>query len=654
MLRKTVFISFLSMTALFVAAQDKKATLFTVAGQPVSVGDFEYVYTKNNINNQADYSEKSLRDYLNLYENFRLKVKEAEAMKLDTIASLKNELEGYRKQLAKSYLTDKEISDQLIREAYDHLSKEIDVSHILVRLDENANPADTAAAYKKIMDIKKRLNKGEDFGTLAIQFSEDPSAKQNKGDIGYFTAFMTVYPFEAAAYQLKPGEVSNPVRTQFGYHLIKMNNMRKAQGDIHVAQLLLKFLPEMTDADKAAVKTKIDKIYSDLQSGAIKWEDAVAQFSEDRATKDKNGELQWFGTGKMLPEYEAAAFGIAKDGDLAKPIQTKLGWHIIKRLEKREIPPFDEIKNDLKKRVERDSRSSVAKNKLIDRIKRENNFQVFELNKNIYLSTADSSVLSNSFNTKAMENLNNTVLFKLAGNEYKGDAFTSFLSKNVRRRNDKSKDALMNEYFEAWVDMACLNYEETQLENKKPDFKNLMQEYRDGILLFELTDRMVWGKALKDTVGLQAFYEQNKTKYMWPERAEAEIFNCSTKKVADAAYKMAQKGKSASDIQAKLNKDAAKGKVSVITKKFEKEEYDVVDKAGWKVGISPLKMNADSTYQFVYTRRIVQPEPKTLKEAKGFVVSDYQQALESSWLADLKNKYPIILNESVFRSLIKK
>lgn len=654
MLRKTVFISFLSMTALFVAAQDKKATLFTVAGQPVSVGDFEYVYTKNNINNQADYSEKSLRDYLNLYENFRLKVKEAEAMKLDTIASLKNELEGYRKQLAKSYLTDKEISDQLIREAYDHLSKEIDVSHILVRLDENANPADTAAAYKKIMDIKKRLNKGEDFGTLAIQFSEDPSAKQNKGDIGYFTAFMTVYPFEAAAYQLKPGEVSNPVRTQFGYHLIKMNNMRKAQGDIHVAQLLLKFLPEMTDADKAAVKTKIDKIYSDLQSGVIKWEDAVAQFSEDRATKDKNGELQWFGTGKMLPEYEAAAFGIAKDGDLAKPIQTKLGWHIIKRLGKREIPPFDEIKNDLKKRVERDSRSSVAKNKLIDRIKKENNFQVFELNKNIYLSTADSSVLSNSFNTKAMENLNNTVLFKLAGNEYKGNAFTSFLSKNVRRRNDKSKDALMNEYFEAWVDMACLNYEETQLENKKPDFKNLMQEYRDGILLFELTDRMVWGKALKDTVGLQAFYEQNKTKYMWPERAEAEIFNCSTKKIADAAYKMAQKGKSASDIQAKLNKDAAKGKVSVITKKFEKEEYDVVDKAGWKVGISPLKMNADSTYQFVYTRRIVQPEPKTLKEAKGFVVSDYQQALESSWLADLKNKYPIILNESVFRSLIKK
>ena len=654
MLRKIIFISLAIVATFSVKAQDKKATLFTIAGKPVSVADFEYVYTKNNINNQADYSEKSLREYLNLFQNFKLKVKEAEALQLDTIPSLKNELEGYRKQLAKSYLTDKEISEQLIKEAYDHYSKEINCSHLLIRCDENANPADTFAAYKKIMDLKKRMDKGEDFGALAAQYSEDPSAKQNKGEIGYFSAFQTVYPFEAAAYNLKKGEVSNPVRTQFGYHLIKMNDIRPAQGEVHVAHLLLKFLPEMKDTDKEAVKTRIDGIYNDLKSEKIKWEDAIIQYTEDRSNKDKNGELPWFGTGKMVPEFEKAAFAINKDGELSAPIRTAYGWHIIKRLEKRGLPAFDDKKTELKNKVEKDSRSSVAKTKLIDRIKSENNFKVFDINKSNFFNLADSTISSNLFNVKSVESLANTTLFTLANNTYTGQGFTSFLSKYVKKRNDKPKAALLNEYFDTWVNQSCLNYEESQLENKKPEFKNLMQEYRDGILLFELTDRMVWGKALKDTVGLQNFYEKTKTKYMWGERADADIFNCTDKKIATAAYKLAQKGKSADYIQTKLNKADAKSKVSVITKKFDKDEYEVVDKAGWKVGLSTLSEKSDSSYQFVHTKKILQPEPKSLKEAKGFVVSDYQTELEAEWLNTLKNKYPIVTNEAVLNSLIKK
>jgi peptidyl-prolyl cis-trans isomerase SurA len=319
-MKKLLALSFGTISLLAQAQKaDKSAVIFTVASQPVTVGEFEYVYTKNNINNQANYSEQSLNDYLKLYENFRLKVKEAEALHLDTISSLKTELEGYRKQLAKNYLTDREISDQLIQEAYDRSLKEVRAAHILVKCDESANPADTLAAYKKITDIRKRIVKGEDFGKLAQELSDDPSAKQNKGDIGYFTVFQTVYPFESAVYTTKPGELSMPVRTMYGYHLVKVIAERPAQGEIHVAHILRKFPENATPLQKEATHKTIDSINALLTNGKISFDDAVTAFSEDRTSKSKNGELPWFGTGRMVPEFEAAAFAIKADGAVSSP-----------------------------------------------------------------------------------------------------------------------------------------------------------------------------------------------------------------------------------------------------------------------------------------------------------------------------------------------
>jgi peptidyl-prolyl cis-trans isomerase SurA len=325
-MKKAIFISFLCASTLLSAQQvDKKSTIFTVAGQPVTVGEFEYVYTKNNLNNQADYSEKSLTDYLKLYENFRLKVKEAEALKLDTIQSLVNELAGYRKQLAKSYLTDREITEALVKDAYDRSLKEVNVAHILVKCDENANPADTLAAYKKAMDIRKRLLKGEDFGKLAAELSDDPSAKQNKGDIGYFSVFQTVYPFESAAFNTKAGEISFPVRTSFGYQLVKGIAQRPAQGEILVAHILRKFPENATAEQKDAVAKQIDSIDKQLVSGKLTFAEAVSKYSEDRTSKGKNGELPWFSTGRMVPDFERGAFALKANGELSKPVQTTYG-----------------------------------------------------------------------------------------------------------------------------------------------------------------------------------------------------------------------------------------------------------------------------------------------------------------------------------------
>jgi peptidyl-prolyl cis-trans isomerase SurA len=660
MIRQTIVSSiiFLSLSS-FGQKTDKSSVIFTVSGQPVTVGEFEYVYTKNNINNQADYSERSLTDYLTLYENFRLKVREAEELRLDTISTLKNELEGYRKQLAKSYLTDKEITDQLIQEAYDRSKQEVNVSHILIGCEEGANPSDTLTAYKKAIEFRARLEKGEDFAKLAKEsadkFKGDPSAKDNGGTIGWFTVFQTVYPFESAAYNLKPGQISMPVRTQFGYHLVKLNNVRPAQGEIHVAHVMLKFSDKATDADKAKVKIRIDSVYNLLSQDKLAWDDAVSGLSEDRTSKTKKGELQWFGVGKMMPEFEEAAYTLKKDGDISKPVKTSYGWHIIKRLGKRDLPPFSEVKNDFKKKVERDSRSSVAKTKLIDRIKKENNFSENAANRKEFFHAIDSTQIRTAIHKDSIRFSKDITLFTLAGKSYTTSDFASYLEKVTKKRSDKNKEGLLAEYYDGFINQKCLDYEESMLDKKKPEFASLMKEYRDGILLFELTDRQVWGKATKDTLGLQSFYEANKTKYMWKERADVNIFNCSDQKICDEAHKLAEKGKSSEEIQKKLNKEGSNSKVSVIGGKYEKGQYDVVDKTDWKKGYTPVsKLGNDSSYQFIHVREIAKPEPKSLKEAKGYAVSDYQEYLEKKWLADLRNKYPIVVNQDVFKSLIKK
>jgi peptidyl-prolyl cis-trans isomerase SurA len=652
---------FMILVTLGVVAQpkaDKSAVIFTVANKPVTVGEFEYVYTKNNVNNQSDYSEKSLKDYLNLYQNFRLKVREAEEMKLDTLPSLKTELDGYRKQLAKTYLADKEITDQLVQEAYDRMKMDINVSHIMVGCDENANPADTLVAYKKAMEYYNRLLKGEDLAKLAKEAADkdkgDGSAKDNGGKLGWFSAFMMVYPFESAAYHLKMGEVSKPVRSQYGYHVIKLNDTRQAVGEVHVAHIMLKITDANTAAEKAAAKKTIDSIYAELRKGTIKWNDAVTYLSDDRTSKSRMGELQSFGVGRMMPEFETAAFALAKDSDISAPIMTSYGWHIIKRLDRKPIGTFNELKGDLKKRVEHDSRSSVAKTKLIERIKRENAYKEDTRSHTELVAAIDSSILQGVFRKDSMKYKKDVPLFYLAGTTYSTQEFLTYIERTAKRRSDKGKESLINEYYDTYVNQKCLDYEESMLDKKKPEFANLMKEYRDGILLFELTDRQVWGKAIRDTIGLQAFYEGHKTKYLWGKRVEADIYNCTDAKIAADARKMVDKHEMPSAIQKKLNKEKATSKVSVISGKYEKGQYDVVDKVEWKPSTTATAMLADSSYRFLVIKQVTENDLKTLKEAKGYVVSDYQEYLEKNWLDTLRRKYPISVNEDIYRSLIKK
>ena len=642
----------LTMLPLSMQAQSSRV-LFTVGGDPVTVEEFEYVYTKNNFNNQSDYSEKSLREYLKLYENFRLKVKEAEAQKLDTISSLIRELAGYRKQLAETYIYDKTITDRLMEEAYARMQKNLHVSHILIEVDIAANPKDSLEAYQKIMDIRKRLMKGENFGKLAKEFSNDPSAKENGGDIGWITAFTTVYPFETKAFSLKKGEISGPVRTNFGYHLIRLNDLRDDPGEYTVAHIMMRVADTATAQQKAAVGKRMDSVYTLLSSGAMPFDSAVVRFSEDRASRSKKGEIPPFTSGRMVPEFETAAFQLKNDGEISKPVLSPFGWHIIRRISVKKLGSYGDMKNDIKKRVERDTRSQVAQEILFENIKKEYQFSEDLKALKAVSSRIDTSL--NSGNWKATPGSSfSERLFTLAGRNYTAAELVAYMEKNSRTRPDKEKDELVEEYYDNWKKQCMKEYEETQLDRKKPEFRNLMKEYRDGVLIFELTDREVWGKAVKDTLGLQRYHSEFARKYMWGQRVDATVYNATDIKLAEMARKMLSKGKTVSEVEAKINKAGTKGKLSSFNGKYEKGQYDVVDKVNWQPGLSPLEKLNDSTYRWVQINRLVEPEPKLLKEAKGYIVSDYQEYLEKNWLAALRNRYPIVLNEEVLKSLIKK
>lgn len=631
----------------------KDQVLFTFGGNPVSLGEFDYVYRKNNINDDNAYSQKSLEEYLELYINFRLKVKEAESLGMDTLRSIMDELKGYREQLAKSYLQDREVTDKLLQEAYERMRYEIRASHILVKVEGNGLPADTLKAYKLALELMKRAEKGEDFEKLAREHSADPSVKDNGGDLGYFSVMQTVYPFETAAYNTPVGKITMPVKSKFGYHVIKVLDRRPAQGKINVAHILVKIPDDATPAQIEESKKKADEIYQQLKAGAS-FEEMARKNSEDKLSAGKGGVLPEFSTGKMVMEFEKAAFALQHDGDISEPVKTDYGWHIIKRISKPGIPTFEEAKADLKKRIERDSRSALATEVLVNRIKKENNFKENSKNKDALFKKIEKDLSSPKITVSNKTGLEKP-LFELAGKSYSQKDFVDFIETQQSKNREALPYRIFTDLYDKYIEKVCLDYQDSMLETKYPDFRALMQEYRDGTLLFALTDQKVWSKAIQDTAGLKEFREKNKFSYMWDTRLNALIFTARDAKTAKAARKLISKGKL--DTQAILRKINSKDSVNIMLTMqegvYEKGQSQLIDKIEWKEGLSADFINPDSSITFVQVKQVIPPTPKSLDEARGFIVSDYQEFLEKEWIRQLREKYPVTVNRAVFNTLIK-
>lgn len=640
---------FVALSSLNVWAQDNSPVLMNVAGKSVTKAEFENIYHKNSPKDKPQ-DEKALKEYLELFINFKLKVKEAEDLGLDTTVAFKNELEGYRKQLAQPYLTDSEANEKLIKEAYDRLKREIRASHILIKCDQNALPKDTLAAYNKALDLRKRIIKGEAFDKLAKQYSDDPSAKDNGGDLGYFTGLQMVYPFETACFNTKVGETSMPVRTRFGYHVIKVLDNRESMGQVQVAHIMVKLPKPATAADSANVKAKINEIYGKVKAGE-NFSELAAQYSDDKGSARKGGELPFFGPGKMVFEFEQASFALKNKGDFSEPVLTQFGWHIIKLLDRKPIASFDEMKAELKNKISKDSRSQKSKESLVARVKKQNNYKENLKARDEFYSVVDSTFFAGKWTIEKASKLNKE-LFTIGTQKYTQADFAKFIEKNQSKTEKTPIQSLVNNLYRQYTDQMVIAYEETLLPNKYIDYRLLLNEYRDGILLFELTDRKVWSAAVKDTLGLNSFYEKNKQNYLWDDRVEARIYKCKDKAIADKAKKMLnnkKKNYTSDDILKELNKDSQLN-IQIESGKYLKGDHDLIDKVEWNPG-TMKELTQDNQVILVFIDKLLKQEPKSLNEAKGLVTSDYQNFLEKQWIESLRAKYPVEVKQDVLQTV---
>ncbi|MCK5080042.1 MAG: peptidylprolyl isomerase [Bacteroidales bacterium] len=651
------------------AQKEDKRVLISIDDEEISVSEFLNVYQKNNVDTDLS-DKKSLQDYLELYINFRLKVKEARDLGMDTAKAFVEELDGYRKQLAEPYFNDQEVTDELLLEAYDRLMFDVRASHILIKIDENALPADTLLAYKKVMVIRERLMAGEDFAGVAAELSDDPSArdrqaqgqvrKGNGGDLGYFTVFDMVYPFETGAYSTVVGEISMPVRTSYGYHLIKVTDKQEALGKATVAHLYLAMPKNATASDSIRIEKEISVLYQRILEGE-KFEDLVLEFSDDRGSKEKGGVLPRFGSNRMVPEFIVAVSDIQDSGDISQPVLTSFGWHILKLLDRQRPGDYKVEVIDLKRKMTKDTRAMKSRETVIDRIKSENGFKEYPENLQELLNAIDSSFYAREWSAEKVAGLNKK-LFQLGGNKYSQHDFAIYLEDKQTRRGTTGLEVFFYSQYSDYANKKCIDLEDSKLEGKYPEFRLLMAEYRDGILLFNLTDERVWSKAVKDTLGLQEFYTDNSGNYMWGERLEADIIILNDPATEENIRGMISMAVDKKMSLKEIGLDTMSG-VFVQSSIYAKGDNDFIDKIAWEEGLSesmPLtKFNGlydgrshnESSIIFALVKSLRAPEAKHLDEARGLVTSDYQNYLEEEWIRTLKAKYTVVVHEEVLEDI---
>jgi peptidyl-prolyl cis-trans isomerase SurA len=628
--------------------------LFTVQGVPVNVSEFKYIYAKTN-GDKADFSEKSLREYLDLYTKFKLKVARAREMRLDTIPALKEELNGYRRQLADSYLTDREVTDKLVREAYSRIQKDVNISHILAVVDKNNSDE---VAYKKILALKVRLDKGEDFVKLAKEASEDKTSKESGGVIGYVTAMLPdgFYQIESAAYNTEVGKISEPVKSPLGWHLIRVNDKRDARGEMEVAHILIRKAKDGVAQTNA--KFRIDSLHKVLSQPGADFNEIARVVSEDGYSAPRGGYLGFFGIGRYEKNFEDVAFDLRKDNDFSKPFESSLGWHIIKRVSRKLPDAFEAQKMRLKGRIQKDGRYELAKQSMLERIKRENKFAETKGALDKAIAGLDSNFMK--FTWKVPEPRHTNALFTFGNDKTVtiGD-FYEYMSENGNQRVNGGETAAASakKLYADFVNRQSMAYEEQVLDKKYPDFKALMREYEEGILLFEAIKINVWDKAATDSLGLDKFFADRKDKYMWEERAVLIHYTLadSAKSQIDALRKFASKENPA-DVLKKFNQKGALEIVAFKEDKVEKGKNKVVDALAWKSGsLSANELNKrDNSINFIKIEKILPKTRKTLKEARGYVVADYQDFLEKKWIEDLTAKYKVQVTEKSLMDLVKK
>lgn len=574
-------LSFTLCASLSFAQVNPEKPLMTIGDESVSKAEFVNTFSKNN--DLSKTTAKELRDYLDLFVNFKLKVKEGKAMQIDTTAAFQAELASYINQSAQQYLTDNETTERLFKECVERAKKHVHASHILINCSPDASPKDTMAAYKKALKIRKQILKGMDFGEAAVQYSEDPSARDyinpqnnrkqagNKGDISYFTVFNLIYPFETGAYNTPVGKVSMPVRTRFGYHLIYVQDVVPAISKIYAAHILISDTNAKNGVMSEEAKGKIEEIQQKLNQG-VPFAQLVVEYSDDIATNIKEGHMQPFAPNQRAGNFVSATIHL-KNNEISQPVPSVFGWHIIRLDSIVYLTVDDELEGALRMKMGRDNRSFISKESFIAKLKKQYNYE--ESGKEQSIKFLCNNIPTNYFQSTTTDITTLPGITELppmasfANQQVNTQEFAKYISRFQGIDLTTSLEKFLKERFEKYVEEKLYNYEKENLINKYPDFRDLVNEYHDGMILYEINSQKIWTQAITDTAGLHMFYEKVKKNY-------------------------------------------------------------------------PIDPNANPV------------EYKPLNEIKAVVITEFQNYLDDLWLQELRQKYPVTINEDVYTTILKK
>ena len=616
-----------------------KDVLFTVGSDSVFASEFIRVYNKN-LDLVQDESQKDVDEYLKLFTNYKLKLIEARALDLDKNPLYLRELSNYKKQLASSFMKDSKVTDALVEEAYERISYDINANHILVKVDEDANPEDTLIAYNKILKFRDRAS-NEGFEKVRSEVHNGQTIFGEK--LGYFSGFKMVYKFENVAFNTQVGGISMPFRTRFGYHIVNVLDKRLSRGERTVAHIML--INKEGDSLAEKPEVKIQEIYKKITQGED-FESLAKQFSDDKNSAPKGGMLTPFSGGQLnVQEFEDIAFGLENEGDVSMPFKTNYGWHIVKLYNKKPIADFEAIKTELIEKVKRDDRSKLIDDALVTKLRK-----LYKINKEQPALKYFESIFNDDYFKRTWklpsDFTSEKILLKIGKKQYSFLNFGEYLEKTQRSPIQKgSYSFIISNKYESFLNEKLVEYHEDNLEDENEDFANIVKEYRDGLLLFELMESTIWNASKTDSIGIQEYYNNHMTEYVSPKTIDAVVASSTKQKTIKKVSKLLDQGMDLDQIKSLVNSN---DNIEVIFTQgmIEENHQSIPEGFDFKEGISKI-YNHNNAYVAVLVKTIIPETLKTFDEAKGSVISDYQTQKEENWIKQLKEKYKIVINQDV-------
>lgn len=632
--KKIVFIFLIFLSSQLIWSQ-QDPVLISIDGENFTQSEFERLFSKNqNLLNTPE--EEDIQENLQLFIDYNLKIKEAEAQGLDTLPSFTQQYKSFEKELSTKYLFETEVSEKILKEAYDRLQWQKNVDYILIRVDENAAPKDTLRAFNKAMEFRKLVDEGEDFNKTALRYSEDPSVKDNEGNLGWMTAFSTVYEFENEVYQTKPGEISGPFRSAFGYHVIRVNEERERKGELSVAHILIR----KNASNPKEGEEKIKNIYKKLTEEKVDFGDLARQYSDDQATAKMGGEMRRFSRGNLRDsKFEDIAFSLNEKNPISKPFETEAGWHLVKFIDFHPIGSFEKEKNRISQAIVRNNRSLIIRDSLVKDLK-----EKYTLKENKPGIKYFTERTGKQFLQRMKEDLPEGNMFdiKVAHLSY-SDFYKRIERMHLLNPKMRFTPESLEKLYKEQQDAQLIEQARHDLSKENPTYAFELKDYRNGLLIYELIERNIFKKS-DDSIGLRKFYEKNKSKFITPEKYEMIVVSGSDKKEVAKAAKYLKKGKSAKDIKT-ISPD-----LIVHQETYTADHPQIPSNFKKKKGVSKLHQK-NGLYLVSQTSQVIPAKQENLESAQGRVVSQYQAQIEKDFLTDLRKKYAVKINETTIENL---